>query len=127
MRAGAASPNPFQRIGYICGRTLPSEYSDWVLEDLTGPGATRRYLFRMLVPIVLVLLPFLLVPGPLWIGLSMMGLLLLPLIYFTVALTYVFRRNRLVKHGMDPELADIDVRRRAEAERLAYESRHGRA
>lgn len=123
----ARTPNLFQRIGYICGRTLPTEYSDWVLNDLTGPGATRRYLVRMLVPIVLVLLLFLLVPGPLWMGASMMALLLLPLIYFTVALTYVFRRNRLVKHGLDPALADADVRRRAETERAAYEERHGRA
>ncbi|MFI6311389.1 DUF5313 family protein [Nocardia fusca] len=126
MAAGAPTPNLYQRIGYICGRPLPAEYSDWVLNDLTGPGATRRYLVRMLVPLVLVLLLFLLVPGPLWIGASMMALLLLPLIYFTVALTYVFRRNRLVKHGLDPTLADADVRRRAEIERAAYERRHGR-
>ncbi|WP_063125666.1 DUF5313 family protein [Nocardia fusca] len=126
MAAGAPTPNLYQRIGYICGRPLPAEYSDWVLNDLTGPGATRRYLVRMLVPLVLVLLLFLLVPGPLWIGASMMALLLLPLIYFTVALTYVFRRNRLVKHGLDPALADADVRRRAEIERAAYERRHGR-
>ncbi|GGL25767.1 DUF5313 family protein [Nocardia jinanensis] len=123
----ARTPNLLQRIGYICGRTLPTEYSDWVLNDLTGPGATRRYLVRMLVPIVLVLLLFLLVPGPLWMGASMMALLLLPLIYFTVALTYVFRRNRLVGHGLDPALADADVRRRAAIERAAYEKRHGRA
>ncbi|MFI9537947.1 DUF5313 family protein [Nocardia fusca] len=126
MAAGAPTPNLYQRIGYICGRPLPAEYSGWVLNDLTGPGATRRYLMRMLVPLVLVLLLFLLVPGPLWIGASMMALLLLPLIYFTVALTYVFRRNRLVKHGLDPALADADVRRRAEIERAAYERRHGR-
>lgn len=126
MRDRSGTPGFLQRIGYICGRTLPAEYSAWVLNDLTGPGATRRYLVRMLVPIVLVLLLFLLTPGPLWVGASMMALLLLPLIYFTVALTYVFRRNRLVKHGLDPALADADVRRRAEAERLAYERRHGR-
>ncbi|MFI5714931.1 DUF5313 family protein [Nocardia sp. NPDC051750] len=127
MRDRSGTPGFFQRIGYICGRALPAEYSDWVLNDLTGPGATRRYLVRMLVPIVLVLLLFLLVPGPIWVGASMMALLLLPLIYFTVALTYVFRRNRLVKHGLDPALADADVRRREEVERTAYEQRHGRA
>ncbi|WP_327148934.1 DUF5313 family protein [Nocardia sp. NBC_01329] len=123
----ARTPSLLQRIGYVCGRTLPAEYADWVLNDLTGPGATRRYLVRMLVPLVLVLLLFLLVPGPLWIGASMMALLLIPLIFFTVALTYVFRRNRLVKHGLDPELAVADVRRRASVERAAYERRHGRA
>ncbi|WP_280438352.1 DUF5313 family protein [Nocardia carnea] len=127
MRNRSGTPGFFQRIGYICGRTLPAEYSDWVLDDLTGAGATRRYLVRMLAPMMLVLALFLLVPGPLWVGASMMALLVLPLIYFTVALTYVFRRNRLVRHGLDPALADLDVRRRAEAERASYEQRHGRA
>ncbi|WP_280420591.1 DUF5313 family protein [Nocardia carnea] len=127
MRDRSGTPGFFQRIGYICGRTLPAEYSDWVLDDLTGAGATRRYLVRMLAPMMLVLALFLLVPGPLWVGASMMALLVLPLIYFTVALTYVFRRNRLVRHGLDPALADLDVRRRAEAERASYEQRHGRA
>lgn len=124
MGAVPDAPGFLQRIGYICGRTLPARYSDWVLTDLTGPGATRRYLVRMCAPIVLVLLLFLLIPGPLWMGAAMAALLFLPLTYFTVALTYVFRRKRLAEHGLDPALADIDVRRRTEAERIAYERRH---
>ncbi|WP_307188413.1 DUF5313 family protein [Nocardia acidivorans] len=87
------TPALAQRIGYICGRTLPS-MSEWVRDDLIGPGATRRYLLRILVPIIPVLCLFLLIPGPLRMGLAMMALLYPPLIYFTVALTYVFRRNK---------------------------------
>jgi hypothetical protein len=121
------TPTLGQRIGYICGRTLPAEMTEWVGRDLTGPGATRRYLLRILIPIIPVLLLFLLVPGPAWIGLAMMALLYLPLIYFTVALSRVYRRNRLLEHGLDPELADARATSRAEAERLAYERRHGRA
>ncbi|WP_280403132.1 DUF5313 family protein [Nocardia brasiliensis] len=119
-------PNLVQRIGYIAGRTLPAPMTDWVRDDLVGPGATRRYLLRILVPLLPVLALFLLLPGPLWMGLAMMALLYLPLIYFTVALMYVYRRHRLIKHGLDPALADADVRRRTEPERLAYERRHGR-
>ncbi|WP_328401611.1 DUF5313 family protein [Nocardia sp. NBC_00403] len=122
-----ATPTPAQRIGYICGRTLPAEMAQWVGNDLTGPGATRRYLMRILIPITPVLMLFLLVPGPIWMGLAMMALLYLPLIYFTVALSNVYRRNRLIKHGLDPELADARATSHAEAERLAYERRHGRA
>ncbi|WP_054811614.1 DUF5313 family protein [Nocardia arizonensis] len=122
----ATGPNFAQRIGYLCGRTLPASMSDWVLADLTGPGATRRYLSRILIPIIPVLCLFLLLPGPLWMGLAMMALLYIPLIYFTVALMYVFRRHRLIQHGLDPELADADSRRRADADRLDYERRHGR-
>lgn len=122
----ASKPGAWQRIRYIFGGTLPPSMSDWVLEDLTGPGATRRYLMRFLLPVLPVLCLFLLTPGPLWIGLSMMALLYLPLVYFTVALVYVYRRHRLVSHGFDPELARAAERRRADADRIAYESRHQR-
>ncbi|WP_043655832.1 DUF5313 family protein [Nocardia thailandica] len=121
-----STPTPWQRLRYIAGGTLPPELRDWVLRDLTGPGATRRYLMRFLIPILPVLCLFLLVPGPAWMGLSMMALLYLPLVYFTVALTYVYRRHRLIKHGLDPALAVAADERRADAERHAYELRHGR-
>lgn len=122
-----STPTLPQRIGYICGRTLPPSMRDWVLRDLTGPGATRRYLLRILVPILPVLAIFLLVPGPLWMGLSMMALLYLPLVYFTIALTYVFRRNRLLRHDLDPALAEAGTRAKEQVRRTAYEQRHGRA
>ncbi|MFD4440274.1 DUF5313 family protein [Nocardia sp. NPDC058519] len=121
-----STPNLWQRFRYITGGTLPPSMADWVLADLTGPGATRRYLMRFLLPVLPVLCLFLLVPGPLWIGLSMLALLYLPLVYFTVALVYVYRRHRLVSHGFDPELANEAERRRAEVERVAYETRHHR-
>ncbi|MRH86251.1 hypothetical protein GFY24_02005 [Nocardia sp. SYP-A9097] len=121
------TPTLAQRIGYICGRTLPPSMSEWVRTDLTGPGATRRYLLRILIPMIPVLCLFLLIPGPLWMRFAMMALLYLPLIYFTVALTYVFRRNKLIKHGFDPDLADTERREREAAERNSYEQRHGRA
>ncbi|MFF0526745.1 DUF5313 family protein [Nocardia amikacinitolerans] len=122
-----ATPTICQRIRYICGGTLPPQMSEWVIDDITGAGATRRYLLRILVPIIPPLCLFLLMPGPLWMGLAMMALLYLPLIYFTVALMYVYRRARLTKHGLDPALADHRERQRAAAAREAYERRHGRA
>ncbi|MFD0362178.1 DUF5313 family protein [Nocardia sp. GCM10030253] len=125
--AERTTPTFPQRIGYVCGRTLPESMSEWVRNDLTGPGAARRYLMRFLLPVIPVLMLFLLVPGPKWMGLAMMALLYLPLIYFTIALMYVYRRSRLIKHGLDPNLADSGARRRGEADRLDYERRHGRA
>ncbi|MEV0356069.1 DUF5313 family protein [Nocardia sp. NPDC050697] len=120
------TPSLPQRLGYLLGRTLPPSMSEWVLRDLTGPGATRRYLLRTLIPVIPPLLLFLLLPGPLWMGAAMMALLYIPLIYFTVALMYVYRRHRLVQHGLDPALADADARARAATERAEYERRHGR-
>ncbi|MFD6357815.1 DUF5313 family protein [Nocardia tengchongensis] len=121
------TPTLTQRIRYICGGALPPSMSEWVINDLTGPGAVRRYMLRILIPIIPPLCLFLLIPGPLWMGLAMMALLYLPLIYFTAALMYVFRRARLAKHGLDPTLADARERERGAAEREAYERRHGRA
>ncbi|ASF06044.1 hypothetical protein NBRGN_030_00640 [Nocardia brasiliensis NBRC 14402] len=120
------TPKLTQRIRYITGGTLPTSMSEWVIQDLTGAGAARRYLLRILIPIIPPLCLFLLIPGPLWMGLAMMALLYLPLIYFTTALMYVYRRARLAKHGLDPALADQRERQRGAAAREAYERRHGR-
>ncbi|MBF6098221.1 DUF5313 family protein [Nocardia cyriacigeorgica] len=127
MTSSPSTPSLVQRIRYVCGGTLPASMNDWVINDLTGPGAARRYLTRILVPVIVPLCLFLLIPGPLWMGLAMMALLYLPLIYFTVALMYVYRRHRLVKHGLDPALADARERQKGAAEREDYERRHGRA
>lgn len=120
------TPNPLQRPRYIGGGTLPTSMSQWVLDDLTGPGATRRYLLRLMIPLLVVLSLFLLVPGPLWMGGAMAALIFLPLMFFAIALTYVYRRYRLARHGLDPALADAAVRRRAAAAREVYERSHGR-
>ncbi|MEU7144700.1 DUF5313 family protein [Nocardia sp. NPDC046473] len=119
-------PTPAQRIRYICGGTLPPSMAQWVIDDLTGPGSARRYLLRILVPVIAPLCLFLLIPGPSWIGPAMMALLYLPLIYFTAALMHVYRRHRLTAHGLDATLADARNRARSAAERAAYERRHGR-
>lgn len=120
------TPNPLQRLRYICGGTLPESMSEWVRNDLTGPGAARRYLLRLMIPLLVVLSLFLLVPGPLWMGGAMMALIFLPLMFFAIALTYVYRRYRLAKHGLDPALADASARDRAALAREAYERGHGR-
>ncbi|MEU8894574.1 DUF5313 family protein [Nocardia sp. NPDC048505] len=120
------SPTLFQRVRYVCGGTLPPSMREWVLRDQTGPGATRRFFTRFLIPPLPLLALFLLVPGPAWMGLAMASLVYLPLVFFTIALTYVYRRHVLFKHGLDPELAGEDARRRAEETRVRYESRHQR-
>src|SRR5690606_12053494 len=106
------TPTPPQPSAYLRRTTFPAPMTDWVQRDVTRPGAPPRYLARFLVPILPVLCLFLLLPGPAWMGLSMVALLYLPLIYFTIALMYVYRRHRLIKHGLDPALADADARAR---------------
>lgn len=120
------TPTPTQRIRYIIGEPLPPSMQQWVLRDQTGPGATRRYLQRFLLPPIPLLCLFAFVPGPWWVGLSMAALVFLPLAFFAVALVYVHRRHVLVKHGLDPVLADPDRHRRAAEDRAGYEMRHPR-
>lgn len=119
-------PNFSQYFGYLLGRTLPDSMQDWVRHDLVGPGAQVRYVLRFTLPVILILLLFLLIPGPIWIPLAMMALLFLPLVYFAVALGNIYRRHRLQSHGLDPELLNEKAQRRADRTREDYEKRHGR-
>ncbi len=123
----SARPNFLQTVGYVFGRRLPAGMQEWVRNDVLGPpGAVRRYLVRWITPIIPFLLLFLLIPGPVWIPLAMMMLLLLPWIYFAVALRPIWQRHRLQQHGLDPALLGAKDRARADVERAAYERRHGR-
>ncbi|MCQ4122526.1 DUF5313 family protein [Rhodococcus tibetensis] len=119
-------PSPTQYVGYLFGRTLPDSMQEWVRNDLVGPGASVRYVLRFMLPVVAVLLLFLLIPGPIWVPLAMMALLLLPLLYFAVALMNIYRRHRLLSHGLDPDLLTVKAQRRADWTREDYERRHGR-
>lgn len=124
--AEQSRPNFAQYLRYVLGGTLPDSMRDWVRNDLVGPGAQLRYVLRFTLPVVLVLLLFLLIPGPVWIPLAMIALLALPLVYFAVALGNIYRRHRLLSHGLDPELLDEKAQRRADRTREEYEKRHGR-
>ena len=82
---------------------------------------------RWNLPIIPLLLLFLFIPGPVWIPIAMMLLLLLPWIYFSVALMPIWQRHRLQQHGLDPELLSAKARAHAAREREDYERRFGRA
>lgn len=126
MTTERSKPSPSQFLGYSLGRTLPPAMQDWVREDLVGNGAQVRYLVRFTLPIVPLLLLFLLVPGPLWMSLAMMALLVIPLVYFAIALMNVYRRHRLLIHGLDPQLINAKAQGRVDRTREDYERRHGR-
>ncbi|MGA9873906.1 MAG: DUF5313 family protein [Rhodococcus sp. (in: high G+C Gram-positive bacteria)] len=119
-------PSFGQYLGYQFGRVLPPSMQDWVREDLVGKGAQARYLLRFTLPVIPLLSLFLLVPGPLWIGLAMIALLFIPLVYFAIALMNVYRRHRLLVHDLDPQLLNADTQRKIDRTREDYERRHGR-
>ncbi|WP_225730406.1 MULTISPECIES: DUF5313 family protein [unclassified Nocardia] len=117
------TPTIGQRIAYDLGRELPAELHEWVIHDLVGHGAMERYLVRFLVPIIPLLALVLLLPGPLPLKVGMFVMMLVPLIVFTVALGYVWRRWRMVQHGLDPNW--IDHNKIRERERVRYQAQYG--
>ncbi|MBM7414019.1 MULTISPECIES: DUF5313 family protein [Nocardiaceae] len=124
MTETTASPSLRQRMGYVTGRTLPAHLHAWVVQDVTGPGATRRYATRCLAPLVPVLVALLFLPAPWLIRTGVVLLLFLPFVYFLLALKTVYLRHRLVSHGLDPHLLDARRSVRTDSDRSRYESRY---
>lgn len=108
-------PTGLQYIRYAYGARLPDSMRDWVSEDLAGPGATARMVLRWAVPCIMVLVPLWCVPADIFIRLSMTLPILLPYIFFSIALNRVYRRHRLAQHGLDPDLVNkLDRERNAD-------------
>lgn len=120
-------PNALQYIAYSYGYVLPPAMEEWVKQDLAGKGAASRMVIRASVLCVLILIPFLFIPTSLYVHVSMTLPILIPFVYFAVALNRVYRRHRLSQHGLDPALADVLLRAREADERNAYLARHGRS
>lgn len=119
------TPNLFQLIGYCCNRRLPDSMSDWVRNDLTGPGATRRVMLRVLIPAVLILIPFWFVPTDFVTRASMTIPILIPFIYFSHALNKIWRKHMLRVHGLDPHLIDKIQREKDADKHRSYIERFG--
>lgn len=123
--AGPAKPSVLQYIGYCYGKRLPNSMRQWVADDLAGPGATRRMMLRMVVPAVLILTPFWIVPMSLYLHLSTTVPILIPFIFFSHALNKVWRRHMLRKHGLDTSLVDYRNRQRDAHIHDAYAEKYG--
>jgi hypothetical protein len=121
----ATEPNLFQLVRYCLGKPLPDSMLDWVRNDLAGPGAARRVMLRVLVPAVLILAPFWLIPTTLYVHLSMTVPILIPFIYFSHALNKIWRRHMLRAHGLPPSLVDALSRQRNAAKHQSYVDRFG--
>jgi hypothetical protein len=107
-------PNVLQYIAYCYGRVLPDSMRDWVRNDLAGKGATFRTMIRVIIPALLVLAPFWLIPTTLYVHASM-----------TLPIFKVWRRHRLGQHSLDPNLVDALARQRDAHIHRAYIERYG--
>ncbi|WP_107653546.1 DUF5313 family protein [Nocardia suismassiliense] len=117
------TPTIRQRIAYDLGRELSEELHEWVIRDLVGHGAMERYLVRFLGPVLPFFALVLLFPGPMPLKIGLIVMMIVPMVIFTVALSYVWRRFRLGQHGLNPEL--VNRAKFSEHDRERYELRYG--
>lgn len=96
-------PTIWQRIRYYLGLRLPPELHEWVRRDLIGRGANERYLLRFAIPTLVLFALVFLLPGPASLKIGLLIMMVVPMLVFTAALSYVWRRFRMVQHGMDPD------------------------
>ncbi|MYR08475.1 hypothetical protein GTV32_20175 [Gordonia sp. SID5947] len=95
-----------QYVRYAYGAKLPPSMNEWVTRDLAGPGATIRMVVRWAIPCLLLITPMLFVPADLVVRLNMTIPIIIPYIFFSIALNRVYRRHRLSQHGLDPDLVN---------------------
>ena len=121
----STKPNLWQYIAYSYGRCLPDSMRSWVADDLAGPGAVPRHMIRWAIPPLLVLAPFWLLPGSLYVHTEMTVPLYAWALVVTFALNKVWRRHRLAQHGLDPNLVDVLKREKQAQMHEDYARRYG--
>lgn len=119
------TPNPWQRVKYLAGYPLPDAMRGWIRNDLLGRGTRRRYFIRGLSLVLPLFIICLLIPGSVWLRAGMVLLVVIPLVYFEIALFNVYRRHLLATNGLDPDLVNEAQRARDELVRKDYERRRG--
>lgn len=105
--AGTDKPSLWQYLLYSYGKRLPASMNRWVAEDLAGQGAVRRHMIRYAIPPLIILAPLWLLPAPIYMRLEMTAPIYIWALLMALALNKVWRRHRLARHGLDPNLVDV--------------------
>lgn len=109
---GTDKPTLWQYLLYCYGKRLPPSMNRWVAEDLAGEGAVRRHMIRYAIPPLLILAPLWLLPAPIYMRLEMTAPIYIWALLMALALNKVWRRHRLARHGLDPNLVDVIKRKK---------------
>lgn len=109
---GTDKPTVWQYLLYCYGKRLPPSMNRWVAEDLAGEGAVRRHMIRYAIPPLLILAPLWLLPAPIYMRLEMTAPIYIWALLMALALNKVWRRHRLARHGLDPNLVDVIKRKK---------------
>ncbi|MFW0790594.1 DUF5313 domain-containing protein [Gordonia sp. CPCC 205333] len=112
MTVNTVRPRSWQYLRYIYGARLPESMTAWVTRDLIGPGAATRMVLRWAVPCLILIAPMFFVPADILVRLNMTIPIILPYLFFSMALNRVYRRHRLAQHGLDPDLVNKGERER---------------
>ncbi len=93
-------PGPLRWLAYSYGAALPPEYREWVLRDITTRTWQLRHFVRAVVQLLpLLLVIYLLLPGPMWVrGSAVLGGALIGLFY-SAAYMYESAEHRAMKAG----------------------------
>lgn len=105
-------PTLWQYLRYCYGKRLPRSMDRWVAEDLAGQGAVRRHMIRYAIPPLLILAPLWLIPAPMYMRLEMTAPIYIWALLMALALNKVWRRHRLARQGLDPNLVDVIKRKK---------------
>ena len=118
-------PDPLHWLGYAFGAGLPDRNREWVLHDVTAPSWWVRHLLRatvQLIPLLVIL--YLVVPGPSWVRL--MGALAGALIgyFYSVAYMHESAETRVAKAGYPVGTAASTREERGAEARLEAQERY---
>ncbi len=98
-------PGPVRWTAYAFGRPLPASMREWVRNDLVGDHAVLRHMIRSQIPFLPpVYAAFMLLPGPIWLRVSTVGLGVMLSLFFSVAYMAHNRMRRLEKNGLPGNL-----------------------
>ena len=93
-------PDPFHWLAYAFGARLPARNREWVLYDVTTRTWWLRHLLRatvQLVPLLVIL--YVVVPGPSWVRLMGAGAGALIGYFYSVAYMHEASETRVTKAG----------------------------
>jgi hypothetical protein len=109
----AGDPGAARWLLFSIGFRLPADNTDWVRHELTDAGWRGRTLLRhlaVIIPVCVVVAVVLLtlLPAPVWLGVTMVALILSGSIFTVAAYADDIRAARLRQHGLevpdDPDL-----------------------
>jgi hypothetical protein len=92
-------PGLLRWFGYAVGVRLPDRYADWVRYDGTSKHWRARHVLRSSVGIVPLCVVWLLLPGSIWLRLSLVLMAALVAYFYSCAYMEESIEHRLGRHG----------------------------